>query len=42
MSGGFDAGHQVKADQLEQAAAILMEAAGQIRKGKQDMEHFGD
>ena len=42
MSGGFDAGHQTKADQLEQAAAILMEAAGQIRKGKQDMEHFGD
>ena len=40
LSDGFHTDHSAKADQLEKAA-ILLDAATQIRRGKQDMEHFG-
>ena len=42
ISDGFHTDHDAKAHQLEQAAHILLDAATQIRRGKQDMEHFGD
>ena len=42
LADGFHTDHGAKADKLEKAANILLDAAAQIRRGKQDMEHFGD